>query len=316
MAVSQKQIAERVGVSIALVSRVLSGKAREVGIAEATIAKVMKAAEEMGYVPSAAALTLKGKSSNTIGVVVYDFKDPFFGAMIEELQSQAHGRGYSLVLAGFQQRIPEAADLAPLLKHAIDGLIILGSEDDSEWMKAFRDIPVVRIGHGRAEEQTVRMSIDEDDAADQLLRYLSGQGLHKLAFIHEHFAAHRVRFQALEKRAEAYGCSVRRVLSDGWAFEAGRKETEAILAANGIEAIVCATDKIAMGALHAMHDADRRLPVTGFDDIPAAAQFLPPITTIRQPYVEIAAKAFEAAVEPASTGMMLFKGELKVRKSA
>ena len=88
MAVSQKQIAERVGVSIALVSRVLSGKARDVGIAEATIEKELKVAEEIGYVPSAAALTLKGKSSRTIGVVVYDFLDPFFGAMIDQLQAQ------------------------------------------------------------------------------------------------------------------------------------------------------------------------------------------------------------------------------------
>lgn len=316
MAVSQKQIAERVGVSIALVSRVLSGKAREVGIADATIAKVMAVAEDMGYVPSAAALTLKGKSSNTIGVVVYDFKDPFLAAMIEDLQSQAHRQGYSLVLAGFQQRVLEAADLAPLLKHAIDGLIILGSEDQSGWLKQFTDIPIVRIGHGQADEHSVQMSIDEDDAAEQLLRYVSSKGLKKLAFIHEKFKAHRMRFQALENLADAYGCSVRRVLSDGWAFEAGRKETEEILASNGIEGILCATDKIAMGALHAMHEAESWLPVTGFDDIPAAAQFLPPLTTMRQPYAVIAEKAFEAVIEPASKGIVLFKGELMVRKSA
>ncbi len=316
MAVSQKQIAERVGVSIALVSRVLSGKARAVGIADATIAKVMQAAEDMGYVPSAAALTLKGKSSNTIGVVVYDFKDPFFAAMIEDLQSQAHSNGYSLVLTGFQQRVPTAADLAPLLKHAIDGLIILGSEDHSGWLNQFTDIPIVRIGHGQDDDRSVQMSIDEDDAAEQLLRYVSSKGLSKLAFIHEKFAAHRMRFQALEKLAGAYGCSIRRVLSDGWAFEAGRKETEAILASNGIEGILCATDKIAMGALHAMHDAESLLPVIGFDDIPAAAQFLPPLTTMRQPYAVIAEKAFEAVIESASKGIVLFKGELMVRKSA
>lgn len=316
MAVSQKQIAERVGVSIALVSRVLSGKARDVGIADATIEKVMKTATEMGYVPSAAALTLKGKSSHTIGVVVYDFKDPFFAAMIENLQSQSHAHGYSLVLAGFQQRVPAVSDLAPLLKHAIDGLIILGSDDNSEWLDQFNKISIVRIGHGRHEENSVQMAIDEEDAAEQLLRYVSGKGLKDLAFIHENFAAHRLRFQALERYAAKYGCRVRSLLSDGWAFEAGRKEAEGILASNGIQAILCATDKIAMGALHAMHHADQWLPVTGFDDIPAAQQFLPPITTIRQPYAKIAAKAFEVVIQSASTGTLFFKGELMVRKSA
>lgn len=138
MAVSQKQIAERLGVSIALVSRVLSGKAREVGIADATVERVMKVAEEMGYVPSAAALTLKGKASRTIGVVVYDFRDPFFGAIIEQLQAQAHEQDYSLVLAGFKGRHPESSDLAPLHKHAIDGLVVIGSADRSEWLAGFR----------------------------------------------------------------------------------------------------------------------------------------------------------------------------------
>ena len=90
MAVYQKQIAEKLGVSIALVSRVLSGKAEEIGIAPETIKRVIKTAEEMDYVPNAAALALKGKATRTIGVVVYDFKDPFFGAIIEQLQTQAH----------------------------------------------------------------------------------------------------------------------------------------------------------------------------------------------------------------------------------
>lgn len=316
MAVSQKQIAERVGVSIALVSRVLSGKAREVGIADATIEKVMKAAEEMGYVPSAAALTLKGKSSKTIGVVVYDFKDPYFAAMIEDLQSEAHAHGYSLVLAGFKKRVPEADDLAPLLKHAIDGLVILGSDEQSEWREKFKTIPIVRIGHGSVGEDTVQIAIDEEDAADQLLQYLSSKGWKRLAFIHEHFSAHRMRLRALESNSGKYGCDVCEILSDGWAFEAGLKETTLLLESGGIDAIVCATDKIAMGALHAMHDADNWLPVTGFDDIPAAAQFLPPITTIRQPFASIASKAFEALINPGSNGTIQFKGEIKIRKSA
>ncbi len=316
MAVSQKQIAERVGVSIALVSRVLSGKARDVGIADATIKKVLQAADEMGYVPSAAALTLKGKSSNTIGVVVYDFKDPFFASMIEDLQQQSHARGYSLVLAGFRQRNPEAADLAPLLKHAIDGLVILGSAADSDWLRQFMDIPIVRIGRGGAGENTVQLSLDEDDAAAQLLGYLASRGLTRLAFVHERFSAHRVRFDALERAAPAYGCSVRNILSDGWAFEAGRKETAALLLSNETDAVLGATDMIAMGALHAMHAAQRWLPVTGYDDVPAAAQFLPPITTVRQPYDLIAEKAFQAVIRPASKENLLFKGELMVRKSA
>jgi len=118
MAVSQKQIGEKVGVSIALVSRVLSGRAREIGIAEETIERVLMVAKELGYVPNAAALSLKGKPTRTIGVAVYDFNDPFFGALIKHIQVQAHEHNYSLILAGFLSCNPDKQDLQSLHKHA------------------------------------------------------------------------------------------------------------------------------------------------------------------------------------------------------
>ncbi|HKL20692.1 MAG TPA: LacI family DNA-binding transcriptional regulator, partial [Tichowtungia sp.] len=152
MAVSQKQIAEKLGVSIALVSRVLSGKASEIGIAPQTIERVLSTAQEMGYVPSAAALALKGKATRTLGVVVYDFNDPFFGALIEQLQMRAHEHGYSLMLAGFLNRIPDEKDLQPLHKHALDGLIVIGTDLHADWLRDFEHLPVARIGHGAADE--------------------------------------------------------------------------------------------------------------------------------------------------------------------
>ena len=316
MAISQKQIAEQIGVSIALVSRVLSGKARDVGIADATIEKVLKVAEELGYVPSAAALTLKGKSSRTIGVVVYDFKDPFFGAIIEELQAQAHEHQYSLVLAGFRARVPEASDLAPLHKHAIDGLIILGSDERADWLDGFRGMPVARIGHGSSEEHSVRISIDEDDAAGQILQHLCDSGQKNLAFVGEHFIAHRLRYQALERRAGIFDCQLTCELSSSWAFAAGLDTTLQILAVGNADALICATDKIAMGALHAMYDSGKKLAVTGFDDLPAAEQFLPPITTMRQPIEEMAKQAFQEVIKSNIPRDILLKGKLSVRSSS
>jgi LacI family transcriptional regulator len=317
MAVSQKQIAERLGVSIALVSRVLSGKAREVGIADATIEKVLKVASEMGYVPSAAALTLKGKSSRTIGVVVYDFRDPFFGAIIERLQEQAHEQGYSLVLAGFKGRHPEATDLAPLHKHAIDGLIIIGSADQSDWLTPFKDLPVARIGHGSPGEASVRITVDEDDAARQLLQHLSSSGWKRCAFIGSNLFVHSLRFQALEKAAHELGVEIENHVWAADGFDAGLRATKNILSGATIEcALVCATDRIAMGALHALHDAGEQRAVTGFDDIPAAEQFIPPLTTFRQPIKRMSAQAFDAVVEPREPAELFIQGLLVSRSSS
>ncbi|QBG47749.1 LacI family transcriptional regulator [Verrucomicrobia bacterium S94] len=314
MAVSQKQIAERVGVSIALVSRVLSGKAREVGIAAATIEKVMRAAEEMGYVPSAAALTLKGKGSRTIGVVVYDFRDPFFGPIIEKLQDCAHEQDYSLVIAGFKGRHPDPSDLAPLHKHAIDGLIVLGSSERSEWLNAFSGMPVVRIGHRSGEEPGTCISVDEEDAARQLLEHLIFRGWTRGFFIGANLYGHFVRFQAFEKVAAELDFSLKRHIWTMDGFEAGEQSVKSL--GDDTAALICANDPVAMGALRALYDSGRRMPVTGFDDIPAAAQFIPPLTTYHQPISEMVRQAFNAVVKKSEPQRKFIKGNLIVRSSS
>ncbi len=317
MAVSQKQIAERVGVSIALVSRVLSGKAKEVGIAQATVDRVLAAAEEMGYVPSAAALTLKGKSTRTVGVVVYDFRDPFFGEIIGQLQMQAHEKQYSLVLAGFKSRQPEDSDLAPLHKHAIDGLIIIGSDERADWLNGFSKLPTARIGHGNPDESSVQISVDETDAAQKLVEHLTGAGHKKLVYVGAQLPVHRLRFGCVEKEVIKAGASIAKVMSASGSFEAGR---QAVLNLKGeiaaVDALICANDTAAMGALNALHELGVEKPVTGFDDIPAAKQFIPPITTVKQPVEEMARRAFEAVDENTAPETVLLKGLFVRRTSA
>ncbi len=316
MAVNQKQIAERLGVSIAVVSRSLSGTARAIGICEETIERVKETAREMGYVPNVAAQTLKGKSSNTIGVVVYDFLDPFFGTMLEYLQRVAHEEGYSLVLVGFQGRHPDDSDLTPLRKHLIDGLIVLGSTSGSNWLDDFQHLPVARVGHGAAGEESVCVTIDEEDAAAQVLEHLKSIGYSRALFIGSTLYVRQLRYKAFEKAAAQRGIQIDNMANDKDGFIAGLRSVEKLLN-EGHEpvALVCATDMIAMGALHALHDAGAQWPVTGFDDIPAAAQFMPSITTIRQPVEEISRKAVSAIANAGSPSIILLPGELVVRES-
>jgi LacI family transcriptional regulator len=268
----------------------------------------------MGYVPSAAALTLKGKSSRTIGVVVYDFRDPFFGTIIEKLQARAHEQDYSLVLTGFKGRQPDVSDLAPLHKHAIDGLIVLGSSERSEWLNGFDELPIARIGHGVAEDPGVRVFIDEDNAAEQIIDHLSSKGWKQIHFIGSNLFVHSLRFQALEKAGMQRGVSLEKhsLACDG--FEAGLQAARRIL--DKEVALVCATDVIAMGALHALHGSGRSLPVVGFDDIPAAAQFIPPITTIQQPLADLVKRAFGAIFDSSEDAEIMLTGRLVVRMTS
>lgn len=140
MAATQKVIAKKLGLSISLVSRVLSGSSREIGISPATEQKVRRLAKELGYSPNAAARSLRGKSTHTIGVVVYDFSDPFFGDTIALLQELAHRRSYSLILSGFLNRKPDKTDLLALQKYHLDGIVIVGSGGGHDWLEDFKNV--------------------------------------------------------------------------------------------------------------------------------------------------------------------------------
>ncbi len=318
MAVSQKQIAQKLGVSIALVSRVLSGKAAEIGITAETIERVLKAAEEMGYVPSAAALTLKGKSTRTIGVAVYDFNDPFFGALIKQIQIQAHEHNYSLILAGFLNRNPDEQDLQALHKHALDGLIVIGTDLNAKWLNHFQGLPVARIGHGGPDEQSVRATVDEDQSARLIIDHLAATGRRHPMYLCADLPAHRIRQQAFVRAAAERNIELLTEQFPGRdAFESGQRLAPLRRTA---DALICATDQVAAGALHALHTAGIHVPeqiaVTGFDDIPAAAQSIPPITTICQPLKEMVRLAFQTLIEPSGTQAVYLPGTLIVRETA
>lgn len=318
MAVSQKQIAQKLGVSIALVSRVLSGKAEDIGIAQDTIKRVLQVAESMGYIPSAAALSLKGKPTRTIGVTVYDFNDPFFGVLIREIQIQAHEHNYSLILAGFLNRNPDEQDLQALYKHALDGLIVIGTDLNAKWLNRFQNMPVARIGHGGPSEQSVRVTVDEDQSAQLILDHLVAAGRTNPAYLCANLPAHRIRQQAFERAAERCNIKLHIEQSAGQdAFEAGLLLASKCKYA---DALIGATDQVAIGALRALHDDGIAVPgnvaVTGFDDIPAASRFIPPITTLQQPIQQVVHKAFAALLQPSPPQTISIPGKLVVRKTA
>jgi LacI family transcriptional regulator len=321
MPVSQKQIAEKLGVSIALVSRVLSGKAAKIGITQEKIDQVLQTADEMGYVPSAAALGLIGKSTRTIGIAVYDFNDPFFGTLIQAIQTQAHKHDFSLILTGFLNRIPDQQDLRALHKHTLDGLIVIGTDEDAGWLEDFKHLPVVRIGHGPKEEKSTIISVDEAASARSLVEHLLKTGRNRLAYVGANLPAHKIRLEALQSATKAASVElVVRATRERDAYEAGKEVASGILKGHSrTNALVCATDRAAMGALNILHGKGISVPgqlaLTGFDDIPDASRFIPSITTIRQPVAKMAEAAFRSVIKGTSPGRIDFPGRLMIRQT-
>lgn len=331
--VTQKDIAARLGVSVTLVSRVLSGKADRIGAARETVKSILATAGRMGYVPNATARTLKGAPTRTLGVVVYDFEDPFLGAITGALHRLAHEHDYTLVLVGFEHRRAEAQALRPLSKHGLDGLIIVGSGSDDDWLDSFRArrLRVARIGQGSGSPPAA-FTVDNADGMDQLLRHLADRKYPSAGFLGDTHPAHQDRLRHFTRLAPRHGIATRsdwQVLRGESAVSSGYAGVQDLAARCRTvlpRVLVAASDAIAIGALRALQEQNIRVPgeiaLTGFDDIPMAGMLTPSLTTIRQPVEAMARAAFEwvareqQAAEPSPGGApVLLRGELIARES-
>jgi LacI family transcriptional regulator len=297
--VTQKEIAARMGVSISLVSRVLSGTAREIGVPQDTIDEVERMAKKLGYVPNRAAQALKGKSTQTVGVVVYDFKDPFFSDFVGTLQDKLHAKGYSTVLVGFTDRQIDERDLSPLRQHILDAVIILGSDLSGSLHKGIQVAPIFRIGHTVKGEETISYCPDEKRAAEELSDYLESLDCRRVVVLGGPLSNHRFRAAAMERAFLERGLQVdmREVTGKSF-FEAGVSFSHELCDAGALpDVIVSTSDQLALGVMKGLLQMGISIPddirVTGFDNIRFSNQFYPSLTTFAQPMEELVDRILE-----------------------
>lgn len=300
MRVTQKSIADKIGVSVSLVCRVLSGRADEIGVSDETRRKVMETAEALGYVPNLAAQTLRGKPSRTIGVVVYDFQDSFFSDLVGHLQRIVHSAGYSTVIVGFTDREIDTQDLSPLLQRALDAVIVVGSDITGNAFDRLKHVPVFRIGIGFPGESTICYTADEERAALELASYLKERQVGKVMCVRHVSPILERRVEGMRRAIENAGIKVESIVAPKGMrnFDAGHwMATEWLKAKSLPDAVVCAIDLIALGVIHGALSRGIRIPdqlkVTGFDDIAVSRQIYPSLTTFAQPVVSIVERIVE-----------------------
>lgn len=326
--VTQKDIARKLGVSPSLVSRALAGTAQEIGASMATVEKIRNEAKRLKYAPNAAALTLRGSSSMTIGVVVKDFDDPFLGRMIGELQELAQANGFSLLLAGCDTKKRHRVDSSSLLRYQLDGLILCGSDICAPWLTPFleKGLRIVQIGSDAPYAGVSRVSVDERCGIELLLGHLLSLGHTKIGFIGDNGGPHRRRlgiFKAMldERGLPSDNVSMARVAAG---TDAGAKAMKSLLKGRegkGVTAVVAADDTTAQGGFRAAHELGVPVPdglsLAGIDDIPSASLMVPSLTTIKAPLAAIVQTAFEimAGRREGGAAPVLLKPEIIVRES-
>ena len=292
-----REVAERAGVSPATVSRVLNGSTT---VGESKREDVLAAVNELGYRPNRTASNLRRQKAQMIGVVISDIENPHFTQMVRAVEDAAYRRGYRVVLCNTDEDPAKQRDyLGVLAAERIAGAIISPTEADAPEISELIDQGTSVVAYDRAVA---------DRRADAVLSAnIEGARMgteHLIACGHKNigFVSGPTRIETAAERLSGYdetisAARLRPLVAFGdFRFEGGVRATSELLA-QGATALLVANNLMAVGALHAIKEADLRVgadvALVSIDDPPWAELTDPPLTTLAQPVREMA----DAAVE-------------------
>jgi DNA-binding LacI/PurR family transcriptional regulator len=308
-----RDVALLAGVAESTVSRVLTGAETSIPISEDTRQRVVQAAGELAYRAHPGARALRGKGTGLLGVIVREFDDAFFSRLVDAFVNVAREAGYDLMLGSAKGDPEQAVALSETLNmRYCDGLLLLGdlreTPEDHSFLNTFSgQVPLILVcrGSGSLVGDTPSVTMDNRLGARLVLDYLAGLGHRRIAFIGS------ARLGDLHERGEAYGEFMNEQFGgvpEGYrqlvenALEEGYQAMARLLALSmPPTAVFAADDNMAIGAMKAAAEHGVAVPadisIVGFDDIKIAGYLHPALTTVHQPYEDIACQAVELLLE-------------------
>lgn len=308
-------VARLAGVSSQTVSRVSTGHP---GVAASTRQQVLQAMHDLGYRPNIAARALKRGRFRAIGVVMPTLTTFANSRTAEAIAEEAALEGYSVTL------IPVAA--AALDELAVDGIVIMDAPRfDASILTLPRGTRVVSVGSRRDAAYPV-VDTDQGGGARQAVRHLLDLGHRTVWHVTgppESYAG-GLRTQAWRDVMNEAGIMPPPVERGDWSTLSGYRAGLRLADEPDCTAVFAANDQMALGVLRALHERGRRVPqevsVVGFDDLPDAAAFLPPLTTMRQNFPEVGRRCVALLLDdirrgPSGPGTVLIPSSLVRRES-
>ena len=302
-------VARLANVSIASASRVLNG----IRTSPATMARVTEAAASIGYVPNAAARSLRSRRTGQIAFAMPDVGNPVYTTMVASIQEVARAHGLRLLLHSTGADAEDELAMLFDLKHRfVDGLILASLHLTAGHVEALRHAaaPVIVIGRPTAETpvDTVR-AVSRKGAADAV-RHLHANSRRRIAFVNgpQHTAPGASRRLGYLDGLRSCGVArddARCEVADDFMIEPGRSATKRLLERATPDAIFCANDLLAVGALTALRSAGLEVPgdvaLVGMDNSVLAEVAWPPLTSVDLGSAERARIAVELLLERIET---------------
>lgn len=297
-------VAEKAGVSKATVSRVLGGSFTH--IRPETKQRVEDAIQALGYRPSAVARSLSSRRTFTVGMLVSDVANPFYGDVIHGVEDTAIAAGYNVLLANTNYDAERGLALVrSLVDRRADGALVMSSSASDEWLDELvaSNTPAVVLDFaGRHMPGVSTIEVDFSPGIEEAAGHLLSQGHRRFAHVAGplNLKTSRDRRDAFLKGLAAGGVRPEDVLiaTGDLTIDGGRKAWRLLSEQRRAPtAVFCANDLMALGVLSSARSDGLRVPgdlsIIGLDDIWLASQFDPPLTTVALPRYEIGALAME-----------------------
>jgi LacI family transcriptional regulator len=312
--VTLADVARRAGVSPATASRVINGSSKPV--ADDLRERVLRAVDDLRYVPNAHAQSLARAQRSAVGVIVHDVSDPYFAEITRGLQRVAIEHGRLLVICNSYRDPAREREYVELL-HAnqVAAIVLAGSgigdpganKDLANALAAYSRTGgrVAVIGRHTLPGDAVLPA--NEDGAYMLGVHVFGLGHRKVGIIGgpQQLTSTTDRLAGLRTAAREHGTTIpgRRVAYADFTRDGGAAAVEQLLASEpGLTAVIAFNDAMAIGALAYLRERGCPVPdqisVAGFDDMPIAQDLTPPLTTVRLPLEEMGARAIAMALDP------------------
>ena len=307
MATSIKDVAKEAGVSIATVSRVLN----DIDVVnEETKKKVQDAIKKLGYRPNIVARSLKTQRTRTIGIVVPDISSQLYPEIVRGAEDVANIYKYNVMLCNSDFDIEKEKEYLRVLREKmVDGILYMSSALEDEILDLINelDIKTVLVETSDKEGKLPSVSIDNVRASYDATKYLIEKGRKNIAFIgieKSEKNAFGMRCEGYEKALTDSNIKYDKELCyfNNLKIKSGREGVLELLdRGQKFDAIVCASDEIAVGAINTLREKGIRVPedvsVIGFNNIEIVKNFYPSITTVAQPMYDMGSVAMRMLIK-------------------
>lgn len=303
--VTSHDVARLAGVSQTTVSRVLNGSDKVRGD---TRDRVVAAAEQLNYAPSAAAKSMRTRRTGSIGVIASDITNPFFPTLLDALSRETRRHGFEMILWNHDDDSAAHAAVDSVSRGLVDGVCVASATSgitDVETLRRIR-VPIVLANRSIDGLAVDQVTSDNAGAARDAASYLLASGRRRIAAIFgpRNISTGPERERAFLEQLTAHGVGI----PAHWtkrgpsSYETGYVAVQEILDTQDIpDTLFCNSDLIAFGAINAMRSRGVRIPedvwILGIDGLPMSAWEVFDLTTVAQPIEEMAERSVGLLVD-------------------